>query len=86
MARTKNTVEVRASNNVVRCVQAIKYVNQQIEDNEIQGEMSDLDQTSSNIVKHNVWCPKKVRKQPKISPEMISNQMIGQKLVRLHTI
>ena len=62
----------------------MQAISQQMEKNEMLGEMFDLDQTSPNITKHNVRCPDKVCKRPSISPHMTSDQVLDQKLDRLH--
>ena len=55
-----------------------------MENNEILGEMFDLDQTSPNITKHDVWSPNKVCKRSNISPNMMLDRMLGEMLDRLH--
>ena len=44
------------------------------------GEMFHLDQRSPNIAKHDTRFPDKVCKRPNISSDMISDQMLDQKL------
>ena len=44
------------------------------------GEVFDFDQVSLNIAKHNVRCPDTGCKRSTISPDMMSDQMLDQKV------
>ena len=55
-----------------------------MENNEMLGQMHDLDETSPNIAEGNVRCPDKVCKRSNILPDMVSDEMLDQMLDRLH--
>ena len=48
------------------------------------GAMFSVDETWPNIATHDVLCPDKVCRRSFISPDMMSAQMLDQKLDRLH--
>ena len=55
-----------------------------MENNELLGEMFYLEETLPKNTKHNVRYPDKVCKRSNISLEMISDQVLDQKLDRMH--
>ena len=57
---------------------------QQMENNEMLGQMFDLDETSPFIAPYKGRCPDKMCKRSKIVPDIMLDQMLDQMLDGLH--